>query len=137
MANPNGAKGYRGEAPVLDYLKRRGFRWAYRLRTQGINDKGDVGNIDNVCIEIKNQAIYKISEWMRDTAREKKNAGAETAALVVKPKGHGDKRVADWWAILTLEDYTSLLIRAGYGPNDLERLDDDDSDAQYAARPGP
>jgi hypothetical protein len=133
MANPAGAKGYRGEQPVIDYLKKRGFRWAYRLRSQGVNDKGDVGNIENVVIEIKNQAIYKISEWMRETKVEKGRAKAETAALVVKPKGHGDGRIADWWTILTLEDYVSLLIKAGYGPNEVELLNDD----EYAGRSHP
>jgi hypothetical protein len=118
MANPSGAKGYRGEFPVLDYLRRRGFRHAYRLRTQGIADKGDIGNIDDVVIEIKNVSIYDISGWMRETRKEKANAKAETAAMVMKPKGVGDTRIGEWWAVMTLEDYVSLLIKAGYGPHE-------------------
>lgn len=116
MANPSGRKGWAGESPVLDYLKRRGFRHVFRLRTQGPQDKGDIGNLFDVCIEIKNQARYDIPGWMRETAKEKKNAEAETAALIVKPKGVGATKVAEWWTILTLEDYVSLLIKAGYEP---------------------
>ena len=118
MANPAGKKGYAGEAPVKDYLVSRGFHRAYRLRTQGSMDKGDIGGIDRVVLEVKNVAKYALSQWMRETRTEKKNAGAETAALVIKPKGVGETRVSEWWAVLTLEDYTQLLIDAGYGPRD-------------------
>lgn len=120
MANPSGDKGYRGEFPVLDYLRRRGYRHAYRLRTQGVNDKGDIGNIDDVVIEIKNRAIYDFPGWVREMRKEKANAKAETGAVVIKPKGVGETRVAEWWVVLTLEDYTSLLIKAGYGPHERE-----------------
>ena len=116
MANPSGKKGYAGEAPVLDYLKSRGFFRAFRRRTQGVLDKGDIGGIDNVVIEIKNHGVYKFGSWMKELAQEKSNALAWTAGLVVKPKGVGATRVRDWWVMMTLEDYTALLERAGYGP---------------------
>ena len=118
MANPAGRKGYNGEAPVIDYLKRRGFRWVYRAGRQGVKDKGDVGNLDGVCIEIKNVSRYTIGPWMKETAAEKQNASARTAALVMKPYGIGDTRVGEWWAVLTLADYVQLLIDAGYGPHE-------------------
>jgi hypothetical protein len=123
MVNPQGKKGYEGEVPVVEYLKRRGFRNAYRRNKQGSNDKGDVGNIEGVCIEIKNVARYDIPGWMKETAVEKKRAGARTAAMVMKPKGVGSLRVREWWAVLTLEDYVQLLIDAGYGPHE-EAQDD-------------
>lgn len=116
MANPSGRKGYAGEAPVLDYLLKQGFYRAFRRRTQGVMDKGDIGGIDNVVIEIKNHGVYKFGAWMKELAQEKANAMAWTAALVVKPKGVGSTRVRDWWVVMTLEDYTDLLERAGFGP---------------------
>jgi hypothetical protein len=116
MANPSGAKGYRGEFPIVEYLKRRGFKYAYRLKQQGVQDKGDVGHIEDVVIEVKNVAKYALAEWMKELAYEKRNARAVTGAVVMKPKGIGDTRVGDWWAVLTLEDYVGLLIGAGYGP---------------------
>lgn len=116
MANPSGRKGYSGENPVLGFMRHLGFTRAYRLRNQGIVDKGDIGGIDDVCIEVKNHGVYKIGPWMKETAKEKSNAGAATAALVVKPKGIGETRVGEWWAVLTLADYAQLLIDAGYGP---------------------
>ncbi len=116
MANPAGRKGYAGEAPVVEFLRRAGFHRVYRMRNQGTADKGDVGGIDKVCIEIKNVSTYAFPKWMSETRREKANARAETSALVVKPRGVGASKVAEWWVMMTLEEYTDLLKRAGYGP---------------------
>lgn len=116
MSNPSGKKGWAGEAPVLTRLKDRGFFRAFRLRTQGSKDKGDIGGIDGVAIEVKNVGTYDIPGWMRELAVEKRNALAETGALVVKPRGVGETRVGEWWTILTLDDYIDLLAKAGYGP---------------------
>lgn len=120
MTNRPGRKGYSAEAPVLAYLKRRGFRHTFRHRYNGARDKGDIGNIEGVCIEIKNQARYKIAEWMAETLIEKHHAQARTAAMVMKPMGVGETRVDQWWAVLTLADYVQLLIDAGYGPYEPE-----------------
>lgn len=120
MANPAGRKGYAGEAPVLRYLKLRGFYRAYRTRAQGTNDKGDIGGIDGVALEIKNHGVYKFAEWMREIHREKINARATTSALIVKPRGVGGSMVGDWWVLTSLEEYTDLLKRAGYGPHEEE-----------------
>lgn len=118
MANPSGAKGYAGEAPVLEYLKTRGFFRAYRRRSQGTLDKGDIGGIDDAVIEIKNQGVYKLAEWIKEMTLEKANASATTAALVFKPRGIGASRVDKWWVVLELGDYVTLLKKAGYGPVD-------------------
>lgn len=118
MANPSGRKGYAGEAPVLEYLKARGFFRAFRRRTQGSIDNGDIGGIDRVAVEIKNQGQYRLSEWMKELEGERSNANATVGALVVKPKGVGAVRVHEWWAVMTLDDFASLLIKAGYGPHD-------------------
>lgn len=117
MANPSGDKGYRGEAPVLAHLLQRGFHRVYRLRSQGVSDKGDIGGIDGVCIEVKNRGVYNLAGWMKETAREKGNSGAETSALVIKPKGVGDTRVGQWWVMMTLDEYVDLIEHAGYGPH--------------------
>ena len=121
MSNPRGKKGWAGEAPVLARLIDRGFFRAFRLRTQGRFDKGDIGGIDGVCIEVKNVGRYDFPGWMKELRTEKENLEAETGALVVKPRGVGETRVGQWWAILTLDDYIDLLIRAGYGPHKDER----------------
>lgn len=74
-------------------------------------------------MEIKNHGVYKFSAWMNELRREKENAAADTAAVVVKPKGVGATKVFEWWVVMTLEDYTGLLTQAGYGPHE-EHLDE-------------
>lgn len=105
-----------GEIPVEQYLQQRGFRRAFRLRHQGVIDKGDIGGIDNVCIEVKNWGRYKIAEWVKEMLREKENAKARIGAVLMKPKGIGKTRVGQWWIVMTVEDFSQLLIDAGYGP---------------------
>lgn len=121
MTNRAGKKGWLGEAPVLAWFIEHGFRRAYRLRNQGVNDKGDIGGIDDAVIEVKNWGIYAFPEWMKETATEKKNAGARLGALVVKPRGIGETRVGSWWVMMTLTDFTTLLIDADYGPREGSR----------------
>jgi len=116
--NSSGKKGYAGEAPVLAWFKARGFFRAYRMRTQGVADKGDIGGIDTVVIEVKNHGTYSFGEWMKETTREKRNADARIGALVVKPKGVGETQVGSWWVTMTLADFTTLLADANYGPRE-------------------
>jgi hypothetical protein len=118
MSNPAGKKGWIGEAPVAAYLIKRGFYRAYRLRAHGSMDKGDIGGIDDVAIEIKNHGTYSLATWMKETFREKTNAGAKLGALVIKPKGVGPASVEKWWVMMTMEDFTQLMIDAGYGPRE-------------------
>jgi hypothetical protein len=105
-----------GEIPVENYLRSRGFRRAYRLRHQGVIDKGDIGGIDGVCIEVKNWGVYKIAEWVKEMLHEKANAKARIGAVLMKPKGIGKTRVDQWWIVMPVSDFTQLLIEAGYGP---------------------
>lgn len=113
-----------GEIPVENYLKQRGFRRAFRLRHQGTIDKGDIGGIDGVMLEVKNHGVYKIAEWMKEVAVEKANAAASIGALIMKPKGIGTTRVGQWWVVMPVTDFSRLLIEAGYGPYE-EPHDDD------------
>lgn len=136
MANPSGAKGYRGEQPVVEYLKSFGFFRAYRPGKQGSKDRGDVHGIDGVAVEIKNHGVYKFPEWMKELAAEKKNAAAETSALVVKPRGVGETRVRDWWVVMTLEQYAGLLEKAGYGPFSRSEHEEDTDGIAPREEPG-
>ena len=121
VSNPNGRKGSSAESAVLEYFKRRGFKWVYRMRQQGAKDRGDIGNIEDVVIEVKAQREYTLATWMKEVAVEKANAEAQIGALVMKPKGIGTINVSQWWVLLTLEDLTKLLIESGFGPHeDLE-----------------
>lgn len=114
-----------GEIPVTTHFIARGFIRAYRLGKQGTKDKGDIGGIDGVCIEVKNHGVYKFGPWMKELATEKANmVGAKIGALIVHPKGIGLTRVDQWWVVMTVGDFQRLLVEAGYGPYEEDPLEE-------------
>jgi hypothetical protein len=109
----NKAKGTSAETAVVNYLNANGFPHAERRALAGINDKGDVGGIPFVVVEVKAHRTYTIPSWMKELATEKANAKATTAFLVVKPNGVGTANTGNWWAIMPLADMTQLIKEAG------------------------
>jgi hypothetical protein len=105
-----------GEIPVEQHFIARGFHRVYRLGKQGQKDKGDIGGIDDVAIEVKNHGTYSFGPWMKELAVEKAHKAAKIGALLVKPRGIGKTRVDQWWIVMTVGDFQRLLIEAGYGP---------------------
>ena len=111
------AKGTAAETAVLRHVRDNGFPWAHRLALTGNADQGDIsllpGNL--AILEVKSHATgatgqpgaAQLADWMRQTATERDNAGADHAALVVKRKGTTD--VGRWWAYVTAGAFASLL----------------------------
>ena len=102
-------KGTFAESAIVDYLKQF---WSNveRRALSGSNDKGDIANVPNAVIEIKNQKSYKIPEWIKETEPERINAGTPYGVLVVKPNKVGITKIDQWWAIMPLEQIVSLLL---------------------------
>ena len=123
-----------GEIPVAANFIARGFHRVYRLGQQGQKDKGDIGGIDGVAIEVKNHGVYKFGPWMKELAVEKAHKQAKIGALIVHPKGIGLTRVDQWWVTMTVADFQCLLIEAGYGPyEDPLRSIDGSSESELSA----
>lgn len=101
-------KGTLAESAVADYLKKE-FPSVERRVLGGAKDKGDLSNVPNSVIEIKNQKTYKFHEWLKETEQERLNAGEDLGILIVKPKGIGVSRVDDWWAVVPLATMIKLL----------------------------
>jgi hypothetical protein len=104
-------KGTMAETAVAEFLKQT---WpAVERRTLGgANDKGDIAGVPNSVVEVKNQGTYKISEWLKETEQERRNAGVDYGILVIKPKGVGVSRSHEWWAVVSLETITDLIEKA-------------------------
>jgi hypothetical protein len=101
-------KGTLAETAVADFLKQT-FSAVERRTLSGKNDKGDLANVPNCVIEVKNQRSYKIHEWMKETEIERLNAGEDVGVLVIKPNGVGVSKVNEWWAVVSLETITQLI----------------------------
>lgn len=104
-------KGTRAENHVVAYLK-KDFPYVERRALAGINDKGDVTGIPNVVIEIKDHAKITLSEWLKELEQEMVNAEADTGVVIAKKRGTLD--VGDWYAVMPVHVWVSLLKAAGY-----------------------
>ena len=102
-------KGTFAETAIVEYLKQF---WSNveRRALSGSNDKGDIANVPNAIIEIKNQKSYKIPEWIKETEQERINAGTPYGVLVIKPNKVGITKIDQWWAVMPLEQIVSLLV---------------------------
>lgn len=108
------AKGTAAESTVVGYLKTNGWPHAERRALNGSKDRGDVAGVPCIVIEVKSGARLEIPAWMRETETERDNDHADYGLLVIKPKGVGVTRVAEWPVILPLSAVVRLLKEAGY-----------------------
>lgn len=151
--------GTAAETAVARAARRHGFPHADRLTTTGALDRGDVGLCPGVIAEVKggekarSVTDLRLESWLAETARERLNAGADVAFLVVQRRGVGTPNAHRWWAYwrlgwlpglvvaaphdripvrMLLGDALQLLRAAGYG----EPLDDDAATAFADVRGG-
>lgn len=87
------------------------------LRNQaGDHDKGDIVGIPRVVIECKGGNAAEtagdglVQKWLEETEAERRNAGADIGLLVMKRAGYGPKRAGEWWCVMDIQDFTSLVI---------------------------
>lgn len=110
------ARGTAAETATLRWLRDNGFVWAERLTLTGHHDRGDIsllpGNL--IIAEIKNHATAatgqpgqkQLAAWMAETDRERANARADHALLVVKRKGTTNPGA--WWCYVTTATFAAL-----------------------------
>lgn len=133
MTNPSKAKGTAAETAVVRYARAHGFPLADRLTLSGRYDRGDVLLCPGAILEVKagktaQTASYnQILAWLDEAERERVNAHADTAALVVQRQGYGLSRVECWefwyWAKYPfpgvaqrpLADGLRMLRHSGWG----------------------
>jgi hypothetical protein len=116
--------GTAGETAVVKYLRRTGFPEAERRALAGQQDKGDILVCPGIIAEVKaGYAAEKASDhqlrlWVQETERERVNADAEHAFLVVKRLGHGATKIGGWHVVrnefdmlakFRLDDYVTFL----------------------------
>ncbi len=120
--------GTAGETAVVKYLQSSGFPHAERRALHGNTDMGDITGTPGLVWEVKaGEAAMTASDnqvcaWLRETATECDNAGAEMGTLVVQRRR---KNPRDWWAVTAdtnghpiwqrLSDHVLYLRAIGYG----------------------
>lgn len=136
--------GTRAETAVARAARGRGFPTADRIALHGVRDIGDVRLSPDVVVEVKGGEAARhasdldVLRWLDQTARERDNAHAAVAFLVVQRGGVGAANAARWWTYwrlgwiadlsysqtfaarhvvvrMTLGDALDLVRAAGYG----------------------
>lgn len=98
MSNPNGARGARAERDLVVWLRANGYPDAVRARGEGSVDRGDIGGIPRVAVQVKSamRDAY-VMPRLRDAQRGAlEQAHGRRPVAVVKLPGVGDP--AQWWA---------------------------------------
>jgi len=109
-------KGVETENKLVEWLHRNGAPYAERRHLAGANDKGDVGAVPGVCLDAKSGVKMTPLKWLREIVKETFNSGADTGAVIVRPKGMPDPD--DWVVMMTMENYRDLMVEAGYFDRD-------------------
>ena len=114
MTNRSKNIGTRVETQIVNYLHTAGFPKAKRRALAGALDEGDILVAEGLIIESKggaaaeNASDGQLRLWCAETVKEKTNAKADAAFLVVKRKGHGVAKVGGWWVV---QDEGGMLVR--------------------------
>jgi hypothetical protein len=104
--NRSKAKGTAWETALVEYLKVSGFPYAERRALCGTSDRGDVAGIPGVVLEAKAEKVIDLAGYMNEVAAEKRNAGAQVGAAVIKRRSHGTDRA---YVVMELCDFVELI----------------------------
>ena len=106
LTNPSKAKGTSWESAIVAHLQGSGFPYAERRALAGTQDRGDIAGIPGVMLEAKNCKQLSLSQWMDEVRVQKKNAGAQVGAAVVKRRNHQTGRA---YVVMEFDDFLDLI----------------------------
>src|SRR5690554_1543498 len=107
--------GTKAETAVVRAAQSRGFPMAERRALRGRHDVGDVLLCPGLVLEVKGGDMARrasdalVSKWLLETERERINANAEHAFLVVQRGGVGPRNAHQWHAYWTAGGWARLL----------------------------
>lgn len=120
MSQSRKARGMRTQLLVAEWFKARGFPYA---ESAGAGRSGvDVKNLPGLACEVKARRDFNLTGFLKQAVSQREHG---LPFVVVRPDGYGETRVGEWAAMLTLEDFTDLIHRAGLGGG----VDIDDAEA--------
>jgi Holliday junction resolvase len=112
------AKGRSTENELVEWIRSQGYD-AERRRLNGSKDKGDltIAKLPNLVVEVKSGAgPWKMTEWVRQTEAEVKNADAAVGLLAIRPARA--RSVAEWVGVIPAslnDDDDTVYLGSTYG----------------------
>lgn len=107
--------GTKAESAVVRAAQSRGFPHAERRALRGRHDVGDVLLCPGIVVEVKGGDMARrasdalVAKWLVETERERINANAAHAFLVVQRAGVGPRNAHRWHAYWTAGEWARLL----------------------------
>jgi hypothetical protein len=111
MTHPNASKGKAAERAVAQYLRDNGYPFAGRMRSGWLDDKGDIENVPETCVEVKAEKRIDLAGYMVELEREMTNAKADTGVVIIKKRGTSN--VGQWYACAPVHIWIQLLKESG------------------------
>lgn len=115
--NKSKQKGTSFESAVVEYLRSALCDSAIERRTLGgTKDRGDIAGVyigsERCVIECKACSTYKVSEWLKEAERERKNDAAAAGVVCAKRKGVGAANMGDQLVMMTLQQFAEIVKRS-------------------------
>lgn len=112
------AKGAEAERLVAESYRENGNTHADRRQSNGRNDRGDIGGVDDVCTEVKAESSYggKLAEWLAEADVEARNAGVPIP--IVWHKRRGTTKPEEWYVTMWGGTWLKLQKRMQAQPFD-------------------
>lgn len=105
----NQAVGYRAERRVVEFLQGHGWPGAHRMVVHH-PDRGDVGGVQDVTIEVKSIGRDDIAALMNQMRLAHLETGTPYGMLVKQRRNYPADR---WFAIMELSNWAALATAAG------------------------
>jgi hypothetical protein len=104
VSNRSKAKGDRGELEVLGIFAGAGFAQIVRPRPGAEHDKGDLGGIPDLTVQVKNidDLASAIQKGLKDLAMQRENHGTRWGVVAAK------RRLKGWIAVQPLEEWAAM-----------------------------
>lgn len=95
---------------------REWFPEAYRTALAGAGDTGDIGGIEELCVQVKTAHEMKLALWIDETTKQAERKGVPYFVVVHKRWGRGNP--GEWYVTLPLKVFAPLYarIRAHHAP---------------------
>jgi len=92
---------------VVSYLL-EWFPGACRLPSTGQADQGDIGGIDDLCVQVKRQHQLELAAWVDATTKQAERKGVPYFVVVHK---RWRKSPKDWYVTLPLRVFAPLYAQ--------------------------
>ena len=109
MANSRVRRGRKSQDLLAEWFNRHG--WGEAEAIAASLPGRDIKGMPDLAPEVKaTRGLPGVSALKQAKA----NAGKDLAFVIYRPPGYGEARIAEWLVSLDLDDFTQLLLAAGY-----------------------